>query len=215
LVHIFTTGTEKFRHLSRMRRHDNFADTGLRHFIYPKRARPHHPAVRSDAQGCRACHGRSGSAHRLRLRALRAARRPDPRHAPGVRRRTADAGLRSRSPAPNVLWRSSEGYQPTAWLRKLHDARSDEIAAAGLADDWPAFRRKLSEIRRNGFYVSRGELEADLSAVAAPIRAAPPEAQSALALVTSSERFELLNIDVLSRLVVNGAGEIGEILTAT
>jgi hypothetical protein len=63
--------------------------------------------------------------------------------------------------------------------------------------------------------VSRGELEADLSAVAAPIRAASPEAQSALALVTSSERFELLNIDVLSRLVVNGAGEIGEILTAT
>lgn len=63
--------------------------------------------------------------------------------------------------------------------------------------------------------VSRGELEADLSAVAAPIRAGSPEAQSALALVTSSERFELLNVDVLSKLVVNGAGEIGAILTAT
>lgn len=105
--------------------------------------------------------------------------------------------------------------QPTGWLHKLYDARSGEIAAAGLGDDWPAFRRKLSEIKRNGFYVSRGELEADLSAVAAPIRAGSPEAQSALALVTSSERFELLNVDVLSRLVVNGAGEIGAILTAT
>jgi hypothetical protein len=51
--------------------------------------------------------------------------------------------------------------------------------------------------------------------VAAPIRAGSPEAQSALALVTSSERFELLNVDMLSRLVVNGAGEIGAILTAT
>jgi hypothetical protein len=48
-----------------------------------------------------------------------------------------------------------------------------------------------------------------------PICAASPETQSALAPVTSSERFELLNIDVLSRLVVNGAGEIGAILTAT
>jgi hypothetical protein len=45
--------------------------------------------------------------------------------------------------------------------------------------------------------------------------AGSPEAQSALAVVTASERLELLNVDVLSRLVVNGAGEIGAMLTAT
>jgi hypothetical protein len=28
--------------------------------------------------------------------------------------------------------------QPTAWLHKLHDLRSVEIATAGLGDDWPA-----------------------------------------------------------------------------
>ena len=39
-----------------------------------------------------------------------------------------------------------------------------------------------------------------------------PEANAALALVTSSERFELLNVEVLSRLVVNGAAEIGAML---
>jgi hypothetical protein len=32
--------------------------------------------------------------------------------------------------------------------------------------------------------------------------------------MTSSERFELFNVDVLSRLVVNGAAEIGAILDA-
>jgi DNA-binding IclR family transcriptional regulator len=47
----------------------------------------------------------------------------------------------------------------------------------------------VSEIRRNGFYVSNGELEADLSAVAAPIRAESTETHSALALVTSSTRY--------------------------
>jgi DNA-binding IclR family transcriptional regulator len=102
--------------------------------------------------------------------------------------------------------------QPTVWLRRLHDARSAEIDAAGLGEDWPAFRRKLSEIRRNGFYVSRGELEVDISAIAAPIRGGSPAPHSALALVTSSERFELLNIDMLAKLLMRGADEIGAML---
>jgi hypothetical protein len=45
--------------------------------------------------------------------------------------------------------------------------------------------------------------------------AATPEAQSALVLVTLSQRFEPPNVDVLSMLVVNGAAEIGATLTAT
>lgn len=102
--------------------------------------------------------------------------------------------------------------QSAAWLRKLHDARAAEIAAAGLGHDWPSFRRKLSEIRRDGFYVSRGELEADISAVAAPIRTGSADAHSALALVTTSERFDLLNVDQLARLVTQGVAEIGEML---
>lgn len=104
--------------------------------------------------------------------------------------------------------------QSPAWLRKLHDSRATEIESAGLGHDWSSFRRKLSEIRRNGFYVSRGELEADISAVAAPIRAGSADAHSALALVTMSERFELLNVDRLARLVIQGAADIGEMLQA-
>jgi DNA-binding IclR family transcriptional regulator len=104
--------------------------------------------------------------------------------------------------------------QPTAWLRRLYDARSAEIAAADLGADWPGFRRKLSEIRRKGVYISRGELEADISAVAAPIRIGAPETHAALALVTTSERFELLNVDLLARLVMHASSEIGAMLQA-
>jgi DNA-binding IclR family transcriptional regulator len=102
--------------------------------------------------------------------------------------------------------------QSAAWLRKLHDTRANEIESAGLGHDWSTFRRKLSEIRRNGFYVSHGELEADISAVAAPIRAGSTDAHSALALVTMSERFELLNVDQLARLVIQGVADIGAML---
>jgi len=110
--------------------------------------------------------------------------------------------------APKVILAN----QSAAWLRKLHETRAGEIETAGLGRDWSSFRRKLSEIRRNGFYVSHGELEADISAVAAPIRAGSADAHSALALVTMSERFELLNVDQLARLVIQGVADIGAML---
>lgn len=98
--------------------------------------------------------------------------------------------------------------QPTPWLHRLYDAHAAAIAAAGMGGDWAGFRRGLAEIRRQGFYVSRGELEADLSAVAAPIRMAAQDPQSAIALVTSSERFELLDIAQLTVLARQGGEEI-------
>jgi hypothetical protein len=97
--------------------------------------------------------------------------------------------------------------------RSLHAARNNEMVPPVLATTGRPSAASCPS-RRSGFYVSRGELKADLSAVVAPIRAGSPEAHSALALVTSSERFELLNVDVLFRLVVNGAAEIGLILNA-
>ncbi|MDR3466225.1 MAG: IclR family transcriptional regulator C-terminal domain-containing protein [Xanthobacteraceae bacterium] len=98
--------------------------------------------------------------------------------------------------------------QPANWLHRLYDARAGEIAAAGMGDDWTPFRRGLAEIRRRGFYVSRGELEADLSAVAAPIRMAAEDTQSAVALVTASERFDLLDAAQLAALVRRGGEAI-------
>lgn len=98
--------------------------------------------------------------------------------------------------------------QPTAWLHRIYDSRAAEIAAANMGHDWAAFRRGLADIRRQGFYVSRGELEADLSAVAAPIRIAGQDVLSAVALVTSSERFELLDVAQLAPLVKQGSQEI-------
>lgn len=98
--------------------------------------------------------------------------------------------------------------QPAAWLRKLFEAHDAEIAAAGMGADWNEFRRGLAEIRRQGFYVSRGELEADLSAVAAPIRVDAQDLQSAVALVTSSERFDLLDVAQMAALVKHGGEAI-------
>ena len=110
--------------------------------------------------------------------------------------------------APKVIL----AEQPTAWLRKLYDARSDDIAAAGMGADWTTFRQSLSDIRRRGFYISHGELEPNLSAIAAPIDVGSQEAQAAIALVNVSDRFDVLNTDLIAQLVMQSAQQIGAAL---
>jgi hypothetical protein len=98
-----------------------------------------------------------------------------------------------------------------AGRRRDETLRSDEIVALSgavrdIAQNIPESLHDLS--------VAAGAT-ADRKRIGVNVDTASPEAQSALAPVTSSERFELLNIDVLSRLVVNGAGEFGAIMAAS
>lgn len=98
---------------------------------------------------------------------------------------------------------------PPAQLHRLLDARAEEVAAAGLPTDWPAFRRYFARVRKAGFYVSKGELEPTLGAVAAPLVPADGRALGALSLVSTVERLALADIDKLAQLVRRAAGEIG------
>ena len=83
------------------------------------------------------------------------------------------------------------------------------MAAAGLPTDWPAFRRYFARIRKDGSYVSNGELESTLGAVAAPLRSADGRVVGAISLVASVERLAVLDLDKLAQLVKRAAGEIG------
>ncbi len=102
--------------------------------------------------------------------------------------------------------------QPVPWLRRMHAAQAGTIAAHGMGQDWAAFRAGLGAIRRHGAYVSRGELEVGLCGVAAPIPSHAGAWASAIALVASRERFELMNLDLLTRLVRDAAERIGHAL---
>ncbi len=107
--------------------------------------------------------------------------------------------------APKVLL---AGFAP-AQLRKVFDARGEEIARAGLPTEWSEFRRHYAAIRRAGHYVSIGELEPQLAAVAAPIPKADGGAWAALSLVFDTSRLAIVDIDKLVRLVTEGAQRIG------
>jgi DNA-binding IclR family transcriptional regulator len=97
---------------------------------------------------------------------------------------------------------------PTPQLRKIFDAHSAEIAAAGLPTDWPAFRRCYSQIRKDGFYFSNGELEATLAALAVPLQQADGTVIGALSLVTTVQRMAVIDQSKLTPLIQRAAREI-------
>jgi DNA-binding IclR family transcriptional regulator len=110
--------------------------------------------------------------------------------------------------APKVILAA----QPTAWVRKLYEGHREEARLAGMGADWAAFRAAVAAVRKRGFYVSRGELEQDICAVAASVNAGAGEPAAAVAVVTTAARFAILNETQIVRLVTDAAEQISEAL---
>ncbi len=96
---------------------------------------------------------------------------------------------------------------PVTRLHRLYDAAAAEAVEAGLGLDWPAVRAAFAAIRRRGYYISHGELEPGLSAVAAPLTMTE-ESVAALALVTSTARFAVLDVERLAAVVTSAARQV-------
>ncbi len=97
---------------------------------------------------------------------------------------------------------------PTPQLHKLLDTHMDEVAASGLPTDWPSFRRCYSQIRKDGFYFSNGELESNLAAIAVPLQQASGTVIGALSLVTNVQRMAVIDQSKLTPLIQRAAREI-------
>ncbi|WP_256856583.1 IclR family transcriptional regulator [Variovorax sp. KK3] len=107
--------------------------------------------------------------------------------------------------APKVLLASFTPVQ----LRKVFEARREEAVRSGLPAEWTDFRKYYAAIRRAGHYVSKGELEPQLTAVAAPILKDDGSAWAALSLVLETARLAVVDTAKLVRLVTEGAARIG------
>jgi DNA-binding IclR family transcriptional regulator len=106
--------------------------------------------------------------------------------------------------APKVIL---AGMTPNQ-LHKLLDSRTAEVAAAGLPTDWASFRRYYSQIRKNGHYFSNGELESNLSAIAAPLHQADGAVIGAISLVTTVQRMSVIDQTKLAPLIARAAKDI-------
>jgi DNA-binding IclR family transcriptional regulator len=77
-------------------------------------------------------------------------------------------------------------------LVKIYERHQADIARAQLGDTWLAFWQHLQAIKRQGFSVSVGELDPDLSGLAVPVFSKDGVLGS-LAFAYSSARAKLLN----------------------
>ena len=106
--------------------------------------------------------------------------------------------------APKVLLAT---FTP-AQLRKIFETRREEAVRCGLPGEWSDFRKYYAAIRRAGHYLSMGELEPQLAAVAAPILKSDGSAWGALSLVLETSRLAIVDMRKLVQLVSEGAGRI-------
>lgn len=115
-----------------------------------------------------------------------------------------------RGAAPKVIM----ACLPRARLQRLHADFADEIAACGLGASWPEFRAALADIRRQSFYLSRGELDPGIGAAAVPLSGPEHDVAAALALVGRIERLDGLGNEALRAALHAARQDISERLDA-
>ena len=91
----------------------------------------------------------------------------------------------------------------------IAQAESDEAVRCGLPGDWPEFRRYFAAVRKAGHYISKGELEPQLAAVAAPVLKSDGGAWAAISLVFDTSRLAIVDLEKMVRLITEAATRIG------
>jgi DNA-binding IclR family transcriptional regulator len=107
--------------------------------------------------------------------------------------------------APKVLLASFSSTQ----LKKVFESKHEEAVRAGLPAEWSEFRRYYAAIRKAGHYISKGELEPQLAAVAAPILKPDGGAWAAISLVFDTSRLAIVDLEKMVRLITEAATRIG------
>lgn len=102
-----------------------------------------------------------------------------------------------------------------ARLKRIYEAHRDDPDARAIAGDWPSFSRYFRDCRRAAFYVSRDEVDAGVSGIAAPIFNGDGLVIAGLALVFESQRSAFLNEQVIGEFVARYAAEISARLASS
>jgi DNA-binding IclR family transcriptional regulator len=89
----------------------------------------------------------------------------------------------------------------TPRLRAIYDARAGDTDRDELGTDWEAFSEYLRRVKRQGIYLSQGEVDEGVTGIAAPLFNAEGLVIGCLSLVFTSQRARLFNTDLLTRML--------------
>ncbi|RKP47190.1 IclR family transcriptional regulator [Pararobbsia silviterrae] len=82
---------------------------------------------------------------------------------------------------------------PRARLKRLFDKYEADVRDAEMGTTLEAFLQRIQKIRKDGYYISRGELEKQVASLGVPLVVEGSQTHAALALVTSLGRFEFMD----------------------
>lgn len=89
---------------------------------------------------------------------------------------------------------------PKSQLSRIYEKHAQDIAAAGLGQDFKEFRAHMSKVRRQGYYIAHGELDAGITGLSVPIFD-KKQVRGSLTLGTLTERFALFDLKKLLELI--------------
>jgi len=92
-------------------------------------------------------------------------------------------------------------HLPPHQLRSLFAKHRKTIAASGLGSDWPAFRDRLKEIRKDGYCMTVGEYRKGALGIAAPLFNSDGHVLGSLGIATRAQSVKRSEIPNLIRLV--------------
>ena len=93
-------------------------------------------------------------------------------------------------------------------IQSYYEQFSNELAKVGFAHDLDEFAQQMKKIKKQGFYLSQGEIDPQVCGLSVPIRFSTKEAPIALTLVASKNRFDFLNIQKLIEILQSNAAQI-------
>lgn len=99
-------------------------------------------------------------------------------------------------------------------LRRVFDKHADNPDLLRLGADWKLFSKAMLQIRKQGYCLSRGELDPDKTGLAAPIFDDKKRVLGSITLVGSHERFAAFREDFLARKICQAALEITTLIGA-
>lgn len=93
-------------------------------------------------------------------------------------------------------------------LRRVFDHHAGNPDLQRLGADWKAFSKGMLQIRKQGYCLSHGELDADKTGLAAPLFDDKKRVLGSITLVGSHDRFAAFREDFLARKICLAAQEI-------
>lgn len=95
-------------------------------------------------------------------------------------------------------------------LRSLHARHAKTIAVSGLGSDWASFRATLSAIRRDGYVLTVGELNAGVIGLSAPIFNRSGAILGSVGITGAEDKFNRAELARIAALVVDAAARVTE-----